>query len=44
MKAEYEKHECQCGWFCLTLKTAKATAYHCGEQLKKTAGSVKESK
>jgi len=43
MKAEYEKAECQCGWFCLVLKSAKTMVYHCGKQLKKTAGSVKES-
>lgn len=39
MKAEYEKASCSCGWFCLVLKEAKTTVYHCGEQLQKTAGS-----
>lgn len=39
MRSEYEKASCDCGWFCLVLKEAKATVYHCGNECKKTAGS-----
>lgn len=35
MKAKYEKASCDCGWFCLVLKEAKAIVYHCGKRLKK---------
>lgn len=44
MKAtEYEKASCTCGWFCFVLRSAKATVYHCGTELQKTAGGKEVS-
>jgi hypothetical protein len=43
MKAEYEKAECSCGWFCHVLKEAKTMVYHCGRRLTKTAGGKEAS-